>query len=108
MVEKRVNVKFRVKLGKSATESLNMFGKAYGDEAMSCLPSLATEMVGSSITTTAALSQGGTRRPKTTDPTQPPCPNLTHPPPPQIFEKQASGIGLFLSPYLPPRHSERG
>jgi len=34
-VEQRVNVKFCVKLGKSATETYDLFKKVYGDECLS-------------------------------------------------------------------------
>ena len=35
-VEQRVNVKFCVKLGKSATETYDLLKKVYGDECLSC------------------------------------------------------------------------
>jgi len=35
-VEQRVNLKFCVKLGKSATETYDLLKKVYGDECLSC------------------------------------------------------------------------
>jgi len=35
-VEQRVNVKFCMKLGKSATETYDLLKKVYGDEFLSC------------------------------------------------------------------------
>ena len=35
IIEQRINIKFRVKLGKTATETLKMLGDVYGDSSMS-------------------------------------------------------------------------